>query len=174
MRHHNVGAARAAGFATGGPCDRDDVWFATTDADSVVPTSWFTDQVAYWTDYDVVVGTVRVDWSVHSLRTRRRYDEAYRHRQGSTHGHVHGANLGMRSSTYHHVGGFHALAVSEDIDLVDRMSKAGARIAWDERNIVKTSDRRTPRARGGFGDYLRQLEHKTEAGLLPVVSREAR
>lgn len=157
VRYRNVGAARAAGFAASGMCDRDDVWFATTDADSVVPPGWFTDQLEHRPLHDAVVGQVRVEWSVHDARTRRRYDEAYRRRAGATHGHIHGANLALSSSAYRQIGGFRPLAVSEDVDLVNRLRGAGARIVWDERNVVTTSDRRDPRARGGFGDHLRAL-----------------
>ncbi|NMM85598.1 glycosyl transferase family 2 [Rhodococcus sp. SRB_17] len=159
VEYGNVGAARAAGFSASGSVGREDVWFTTTDADSAVPESWYVDQLDYWPHHDVVVGKVRVDWSTHSERTRRRYDNAYRLRGNNNHGHIHGANLGMRADLYHRVGGFRPLAVAEDVDLVERMRDAGALIAWDERNVVTTSDRRTPRARGGFGDHLRGLEH---------------
>ena len=158
VRCRNVGAARAAGFTASGHAGSDDVWFATTDADSTVPSAWFINQLSYWADHDAVLGTVRVDWSAHSAHTRKRYDENYRRRPGAEHGHIHGANLGMRADLYHRIGGFRPLAVSEDVDLVHRMRAAGARIAWDEQNIVTTSDRRDPRARGGFGDHLRALE----------------
>ncbi len=68
----NVGAARAAGFAASGLVGRPDVWFSTTDADSVVPDSWFVDQLTYWADHDAMAGTVRVDWAAHDGETRRR------------------------------------------------------------------------------------------------------
>lgn len=149
----NVGAARAAGFAASGLVGRRDVWFSTTDADSVVPDSWFVDQLTYWADHDAMAGTVRVDWAEHDGETRRRYDDGYR-RRGSVHGHVHGANLGVRADVYHAVGGFRPLATGEDVDLVTRLGRAGHRVAWDEHTVVTTSDRRDPRAPRGFGDHL--------------------
>ena len=173
VRCRNVGAARAAGFAACGEAGSEDVWLATTDADSTVPQSWFVDQLSYWADHDAVVGTVRVDWSTHSSATRRRYDldYDYRHQPGAEHGHIHGANLGVRADLYHRIGGFRPLAVSEDVDLVCRLRAAGARIAWDEQNVVTTSDRRDARARGGFGDHLRGLEHSIPTA--PHTAQEA-
>lgn len=158
----NVGAARAAGFAASGSAGRADVWFATTDADSTVPASWLVDHLSHWADHDAVVGTVGVDWSEYSPRTRSLYTEHYGRRPQREHGHIHGANLGMRADLYHRIGGFRSLAVAEDVDLVNRMRAAGARIVWDEWNVVRTSDRRDPRARGGFGDYLRMIEHSAQ------------
>jgi glycosyltransferase involved in cell wall biosynthesis len=40
----NVGAARAAGFAAAAPRPDARTWLATTDADSVVPTTWLADR----------------------------------------------------------------------------------------------------------------------------------
>ncbi|QCQ93806.1 glycosyltransferase [Rhodococcus sp. SGAir0479] len=170
----NVGAARAAGFAASGESGRADVWFATTDADSVVPETWLVDQLAYWADHDAVVGTVRVDWRTGTAGTRRRYDEAYRLRRGAVHGHVHGANLGLRADLYRDVGGFHPHALAEDVDLVRRLGDAGARIAWDEHNAVVTSDRRRPRARGGFGDFLSTLDRLETRGPVRADVQELR
>lgn len=157
LQRRNVGAARAAGFAASGLSGRRDVWFATTDADSVVPETWFLDQLAYWADHDAMAGTVRVDWAAYDDETRRRYDHGYRRRRGPVHGHVHGANLGVRADVYHAVGGFRHLVTGEDVDLVARLDSAGHRIAWDEHTVVTTSDRRDPRAPRGFGDHLRSV-----------------
>ena len=73
------------------------------------------------------------------------------------HGHVHGANLGVRADAYWRVGGFRPLHVGEDVDLVSRLVEAGTPLAWDAHNAVLTSDRSDCRARGGFGDYVRSL-----------------
>ena len=43
----NVGAARAAGFAAAAPRSDTRTWLATTDADSVVPTTWLADQAVH-------------------------------------------------------------------------------------------------------------------------------
>lgn len=170
----NVGAARAAGFAASGRIGRDDVWFATTDADSVVPDEWYLEQLAHAAAHDVVAGTVRVDWTCHTAGTRSRYEARYRRRpDGRQHGHVHGANLGLRADLYGRIGGFAPLPVSEDVDLVTRAAAAGARIAWHDGNVVTTSDRRDPRARGGFGDHLHELARIGSAAR-PTLAAETR
>ncbi len=101
-----------------------------------------------------VVGTVSVDWQQHSATTRRRYERLYRVRDPGMHGHVHGANLGVRADAYWRVGGFRPLHVGEDVDLVGRLVDAGTPLAWDAHNAVLSSDRSDCRARGGFGDYV--------------------
>ena len=107
----NVGAARAAGFAAAAPRSDARTWLATTDADSVVPTTWLADQaVHHRARMQGVVGTVSVDWQQHSATTRRRYEGLYRVRDPGMHGHVHGANLGVRADAYWRVGGVSATA----------------------------------------------------------------
>ena len=60
----NVGAARAAGFAAAAPRSDARTWLATTDADSVVPTTWLADQAVHHRALvQGVVGTVSVDWT---------------------------------------------------------------------------------------------------------------
>ena len=118
----NVGAARAAGFAAAAPRSDARTWLATTDADSVVPTTWLADQAVHHRALvQGVVGTVSVDWQQHSATTRRRYERLYRVRDPGMHGHVHGANLGVRADAYWRVGGFRPLHVGEDVDLVGRL-----------------------------------------------------
>ena len=97
-----------------------------------------------------------MDWREHSAATQRRYERRYLTR-AENHGHVHGANLGVRADAYWRVGGFRPLQVGEDVDLVARLVGAGSPLAWDSDSAVLTSDRRDCRARGGFGDYLRVL-----------------
>ena len=122
----NVGAARAAGFAAAAPRSDARTWLATTDADSVVPTTWLADQAVHHRALvQGVVGTVSVDWQEHSATTRGRYDGLYRVRDPGVHGHVHGANLGVRADAYWRVGGFRPLHVGEDVDLVGRLVEAG-------------------------------------------------
>jgi glycosyltransferase involved in cell wall biosynthesis len=164
----NVGAARAAGFVLAAPNPDSKVWLATTDADSVVPPSWLSDQVRHYrARMHGVVGTVSVDWREHGTATQRRYERLYLTREG-THAHVHGANLGVRADAYWRVGGFRPLRVGEDVDLVDRLVRAGIPLAWDADSAVLTSDRRDSRARGGFADYVRSL-----AGEHPEASAES-
>lgn len=155
----NVGAARAEGFArVAGGAGRD-TWFATTDADSVVSADWLVNQMVHHRHgAEAVVGMVSVDWSHHSPRTRRRYEQRYgRAGNASPHGHVHGANLGIRADVYWRVGGFRSLERGEDVDLVSRLAGAGARLAWDRNSPVLTSDRTDSRVTGGFGDYVKDL-----------------
>ena len=153
----NVGAARAAGFVAAASTSDVGTWLATTDADSRVPTTWLADQIVHHSAMaQGMVGTVSVDWQEHSAETQRRYNRLYRVRE-AVHGHVHGANLGVRADAYWRVGGFRPLQVGEDVDLVDRLLSAGTPLAWDAHNAVLTADRSDCRARGGFGDHVRSL-----------------
>jgi GT2 family glycosyltransferase len=146
----NVGAARAAGFIAAAPDADAEIWLATTDADCVVPPRWLADQVAHHSSaLQGAVGTVAVQWREHSAATRRRYEVLYRLGEDRladvTHGHVHGANLGVRADAYWRVGGFRPLHVGEDVDMVDRLMAAGTPLIWDSDNPVLTSDpRRAP------------------------------
>ncbi|OLR92969.1 glycosyltransferase [Actinokineospora bangkokensis] len=146
----NVGAARAVGFAG---VDRADLWFATTDADSRVPASWFADQLA--ADADAVAGAVDVlDWSEWPPHLPHHYRALYSREEG----HVHGANLGVSSWAYRTVGGFTALTDGEDVDLVDRLRARGFTVTHPATAPVVTSARRTGRCHAGFSDHLRGLE----------------
>jgi hypothetical protein len=154
-----VGEARRVGVeAARSPVDvPEHTWVACTDADSEVPVHWLVGQVALATSgVDLVLGTVWPDpvdaepgllarwWSRHGL--------------GDGHPYVHGANLGVALSAYDAVGGFRALPVGEDVDLVGRLKAAG--VAWTatSRLPVLTSSRRAARAPAGFATYLLSLE----------------
>ena len=155
----NVGAARAAGFEYSRPlCDAADTartWYATTDADSVVPGDWLLRMTD--ADADMVLGVVRVPtWRHHTAEVARRYLRAY-HSKGPGHNHIHGANMGFRADAYWSVGGFRALPTGEDVELVDRFEAAGLRIHRDAKLSVETSDRPHGRAPGGFARHLRNL-----------------
>ncbi|WP_144630160.1 glycosyltransferase [Bordetella genomosp. 13] len=153
-QHRNVGVARAAGaahlIAAGAR------WLAFTDADTEVSASWLADQLAL--QAEVVCGTVGVmDWDSHGMHAeaaRAGFLAAYQDRDG--HRHVHGANLGMDAQAYLRIGGFQALACSEDQALVDRFEEAGAVIAWSARPRVTTSARAYSRVTGGFATTLRR------------------
>ncbi|MFE0748500.1 glycosyltransferase [Gordonia sp. NPDC058843] len=154
-----VGAARRAGFASAGPpaAELGTTWFASTDADSTVPRDWLVEHVAAAdAGADAYVGTVTPDgfdgWPAGTgERYRREYDAS------SGHGHVHGANLGIRASAYVAVGGFDELDTDEDVDLVDRLDAAGVTIERGADAPVRTSTRSDGRARHGFAGYLRHL-----------------
>ncbi len=100
-----------------------------------------------------MVGTVHVaDWSGHSASVVRRFAALY----GSTgpHGHVHGANLGVRGLTYRRCGGVAPLALAEDHALVEACAAVGGVIVRPRDLPVVTSARRSARAVGGFADLL--------------------
>ncbi|MGE8640103.1 MAG: glycosyltransferase [Achromobacter sp.] len=150
----NVGVARALGAQH--LLDAGARWLAFTDADTRVSARWLVDQLSLGAE--VVCGTVGVSgWAqhgAHARQARRRFATHYQDRDG--HRHVHGANLGIEAHAYRHIGGFAALACSEDQALVDRLEQGGARIAWTALPRVTTSARPYSRVEGGFASALRQ------------------
>ena len=149
----NVGSARAAGFdqaLSRHAGHLSEVWFATTDADSRVPVGWFgAHRAAASSGADALLGTVVL--AEHDRRDAGAWVDAYdlRARRDATHGHVHGANLGVSALAYDLVGGFRSLAVGEDADLVGRLSAIGGTLSWSLEHPVTTSARRTGRAPDG-------------------------
>ncbi|MQY25127.1 hypothetical protein NRB56_06830 [Nocardia sp. RB56] len=156
----NVGAARRAGFdsAAAQGISPARLWYATTDADSRVPPDWLRCQLRDAAVFDVAVGTVEVAWSQRPATIRTDYEKRYRRAMSTPHLHVHGANLGVWGHWYRAVDGFAALPADEDVDLVTRLGRAGARVGWIADNPVLTSDRRDNRVRGGFAGYLDDIE----------------
>lgn len=152
VAERNVGRARAAGARH--LIGLGVRWLAFTDADTIVSSSWLSDQLALRAD--AVCGVVSVaDWSEHPDDVRDRYDAAYR--DADDHRHVHGANFGVATAAYLAAGGFPPLALSEDVALVQALQAQGSSIAWSCQPRVTTSARRTGRARGGFADHLMTL-----------------
>ncbi|MFG3428003.1 glycosyltransferase [Streptomyces californicus] len=164
----NVGRSRAAGVLTAlsffgdvpGP-----VWIASTDADSTVRPDWLAHQLARAAEgWDAVVGTVTADrWPPGKPHLAVRYHRLYETTRPPSgrpwhHPHVHGANLGVGSRAYTAAGGFPPAALDEDRGLVDALERTGARILRTADCPVTTSTRTTPRAQGGFGDHLANLE----------------
>ena len=147
----NVGEARRAGIDHG---LQGADWIATTDADSVVPVNWISDQ---WrlarAGSDVVVGTVRPDAADLTPAQLRAWSA--RHNPARPNGHVHGANLGIRASAYVEVGGFRPLVEHEDVDLVERLRAHGKTITPANSSEVLTSGRSFGRTPGGYARYLR-------------------
>jgi len=150
----NVGLARSAGarhLLTEGAR-----WLAFTDADTVVSPAWLYHQLSLGAN--VVCGTVGVvGWErhgPHAVQARQAFLAAYQDRDD--HRHVHGANFGISAQTYQDIGGFDALACSEDQALVDRLVSAGVAIAWSALPRVQTSARPFSRVEGGFASTLRQ------------------
>ena len=162
VRARNVGVARAAGFAeviareSGRPPQQ--LWLATTDADSTVPADWLAEQLRLaGSGVEVVAGTVRVqDWSQQTARVRAGFAATYGTPQLG-HLHVHGANLGMSAAAYADAGGVPPLALAEDQALVDALRVRARRLVATGRIPVTTSGRRESRTIGGFADHLREL-----------------
>jgi glycosyltransferase involved in cell wall biosynthesis len=164
QRDGNVGVARREGARAllAAECGRPGsaVWIATTDADSRVPADWLARQVSLANaGADAVAGTIAVDdWHEQPRSTRALFLARYASDLRSTaHGHVHGANLGVRGSTYEEIGGLSGLPLAEDHALVDALEAHGARIMRPPSLRVVTSGRRESRAPGGFSDHLRVL-----------------
>jgi glycosyltransferase involved in cell wall biosynthesis len=175
-----VGSARAAGAeaALASSPQPESIWLACTDADTEVPPDWLLVQMAHaCRGADVVVGTVTVaDWREWPPGTGSLFDRAYREQVlARSHGHVHGANLGIRGSAYRRVGGFSAVAVGEDRLLVGAARRAGLRVVTTGEAPVRTSARRRARAPDGFSAALAALdsagsgdEHDLAVGMAPL------
>lgn len=154
-----VGRARAAGVDAAIAAHADvpvtRLWTAHTDADSVVPPHWLEHQFELASlGADVVVGTVRPDFSELSARQVEAWSAT--HTPGVANGHVHGANLGMRASTLIGAGGYEDVCEHEDVWLVDEARDRGARIVASDVAWVRTSGRQVGRTMGGYARYLRE------------------
>ena len=166
-----VGAARATGAAqaladSGALPGR--TWLACTDADSQVPPSWLVHQLDL-ADHgaDLVLGTVDLlshdadvvaDHGVggHVGGWRATYRRLLG--PGGRHPHVHGANLGVRGSTYLAAGGFLPVGAHEDRLLARAVVELpGARVVTTSAHPVLTSARLGSRAPLGVGADLRAL-----------------
>lgn len=163
VRAARVGAARAAGVAAGlahlaalGPFDARAVWIANTDADSQVPENWIVAQCGLADrGADVVLGTVRPDFSDLSRRHRRHWLQT--HVVGRPPGNVHGANLGIRADVYLAAGGFAPVPLHEDVELVARARRLGAAVCASDAAEVLTSGRHIGRTPGGYAEFVRVL-----------------
>lgn len=154
-----VGAARALGVASG---LRDHppagTWIASTDADSVVPDCWLVHQFEHATaGADLVLGVVELSQTPPGTEPEQgwltRYAEGI---DGSTHRHVHGANLGVHASAYLRCGGFPDLPAHEDAALAAAVSALpGACVVRSVSCPVRTSGRRLGRAPAGVAHDLR-------------------
>lgn len=148
----NVGRARAIGVsrALAGETDVRRIWVANTDADSRVTPDWIAAQLSLADEgADAVLGVVGLDGG--SAQVRRIHECRYAARLGhdGTHGHVHGANLGVRGSAYLTCGGFPQLAEHEDRQLVLGLERSGALVVRSGQITVLTSARTENRCRGG-------------------------
>jgi glycosyltransferase involved in cell wall biosynthesis len=158
------GAGRARGHAldlaldaSGAPPER--TWLATTDADTLVSPTWFGAHLRWaGRGYDAVAGLVGVDWSGSDPALPGRYVASLEpDGTGLGHGHVHGANLGVRGSWWRTVDGCGPAPCGEDRELWDRLARAGARTIGVTDLRVTTSSRLRSRVEGGFATYLAAL-----------------
>ncbi|QNP49147.1 glycosyltransferase [Diaphorobacter aerolatus] len=134
-------------------------WIASTDADSVVPKDWLWAQHAC--DADVFCGIVKVEnWEDYDSAVVAAFHATI---PTDGHPHIHGANLGLSARAYRLSGGFQPAQAHEDVELIRRCEAAGLQIARLIEPAVTTSARRDARARGGFGDFLLELERTTRA-----------
>lgn len=160
--HGCVGAARATGVSVAlqGSGDPATTWLANTDADTVVPAGWLLAQVELADQgLDLVLGTV----VPHDLESRVLLAWTHRHHLREGHPHVHGANLGVRASSYLAAGGFGAIPLHEDVLLAEAVKASGARWVATDATRVRTASRRRGRVRGGFATYLRDLTAEVRA-----------
>lgn len=158
----NVGAARRHGIqgildsvaVPGFEVPLSKVWLANTDADSVVPANWITQQFDYATaGADVMIGTVRPRMA--DLTPIQRDNWLATHLPGRPNGHVHGANLGVRADAYVRAGGFPPEPEHEDNDLVAQLQRMRAHIVISDACEVITSGRWVGRTPGGYAGFLR-------------------
>ncbi len=158
VQARSVGVARHAGICRllSGVMDSESIWIANTDADSVVPPMWLRDQLGLAASgADVVVGTVGLTDNEDGIR--RRFEDLYGagFKGRGEHTHVHGANFGIRASSYLRVGGFPPLALHEDRSLLARLATSDIAIVRSSQIRVDTSARLRGRCEGGFASTLR-------------------
>ncbi len=160
---HNVGEARAAGFQAllERQSSRKSMWLASTDADTRVEPGWLLRQIVLArSGADAVLGVVHLGDDVPPGRLRRQFEASYQKRLApdGTHGHVHGASLGLSANVYLHAGGFPPLPNHEDHALVQALRSLGrVRIAACQRVTVRTSGRIDGRCDEGFAASLQRL-----------------
>jgi hypothetical protein len=155
VRHRCVGRVRDDGvrsalarFAGDDPAS---LWLAHTDADSTVPEHWLSHQL----------DLVELRGGSASPATVSAWHAAY---SGTPYGdrghqHVHGANLGVRASTYLAAGGFPPEPSHEDRLLVDRVTTLADAVAIATIGApVLTSDRLDGRVSRGVSSDLRLLQ----------------
>lgn len=164
VQARSVGVARHAGICglLSGVMDAESIWIANTDADSVVPPTWLRDQLDLAeAGADVVVGTVGL--TDHEDGIPARFEDLYEAGLTSRgeHAHVHGANFGIRASSYLRVGGFPPLPLNEDRSLLARLAASDVAIVRSSRIRVATSARIRGRCDGGFASTMRNLSLAT-------------
>ncbi len=135
------------------------IWFANTDADTVVPADWLVCHLR-WAEAGAaaVAGVVEVDsFADHPPEVPGRFSARYDGPPDRPHPHVHGANLGVRADAYRAAGGWRQLPIGEDHALWAALARTGHRVVSSRASKVTTSGRAVGRLRGGFADVLNEL-----------------
>jgi glycosyltransferase involved in cell wall biosynthesis len=159
-----VGVTRALEALDAQPAE---TWIAMTDADTVVPRDWITHQLDLMdAGIDLILGTVRPDFADLSARHVAHWRAT--HPRGLPAGNVHGANLGVRASTYLAAGGIPDLVEHEDVALVRAARAVGARDHVSDAHEVETSGRFTGRTPGGYAAFLRRMHARIDGS--PAVA----
>lgn len=158
-------AAVRAALGTVGDVDPLLTWIANTDADCVVPPDWLRHQGAHAdAGAHAVAGIVDLDPASTPAKLMARFRATYRV-NGTTHPHVHGANLGVRVDAYEAVGGWGThVMVGEDHELIRRLRAAGLIVRAVADKPVITSSRTTGRMPAGFANRLAQLSGRRRLG----------
>lgn len=161
-----VGAARALGVRHALATETvaaQHIWIATTDADSRVPADWLTYQVMLArAGTHLFRGLVEPDRAECGPAAYDAWLSGYTQFEG--HGHVHGANLGVRADAYYACGGFDELAaVDEDVTLSTAAQLQAMSVVASTRARVATSGRLVGRVNGtGFAAYLSSARNGAE------------
>ena len=138
----------------------EQTWLLSTDADTLVPSTWVLDHLRYAASgADAVAGPVDLD-DPHMLPpdALARYTALVARRVAArTHGHAYAANLGVRAAAFLRVGGFPPVECGEEHALLARLRGAGVHVVSPTDVRARTSARRNGRARGGLADLLRTL-----------------
>jgi hypothetical protein len=156
----NVGSARRVGCSfvlqSFSETPVDNIWLATSDADSTVPDNWLAQQLMkHELGVDIWSGSVTVlDWGQRQGGTAAAWREHY----GAERHWAHGASLGVNGRIYLGAGGFEDLASGEDRSLLEAAAGIGARTYYDRSTPVTTSARRNGRAPLGFAHALSCIE----------------
>jgi hypothetical protein len=162
--YRNVGASRRAGidyvlrYARG--LEPDEVWIATTDADTLVDRFWLARQLEWWNrGAAAIAGTVRPYSPRNSVCRFARYSD-HMNRLGMDfgHPHVHGANMAFTAATYLEAGGIESLPTAEDHALWEAMRGTGRNVWAVGDVVVRTSARAQGRAPHGFAEFLQRFE----------------
>jgi hypothetical protein len=106
-------------------------------------------------DTDLLLGLVRPDADELQPSSLNRWMSQYHLHDG--HPHIHGANMGVRTSMYRRAGGFLPLAEHEDVALTRRIRDLQGRVVSVSADPVLTSARFDGRTPGGMAGYLRSM-----------------